>query len=121
MVHQFWRRGKKKALKPICPYSKSKIQSLIREGVWREGLHFATDHSCDRIYNLDLIGDWMANMNDPVAHKRACEIYLTSLPSHQFRQEGKSLILTWINRANFTIKTLYFLTRLWRDSTLSRK
>ncbi|WP_404789259.1 hypothetical protein [Altericista sp. CCNU0014] len=87
MVNQFWRRGKKAALKPICPYGKSKIQSLIREGVWRENLHFVTDPSGDRIYNLDLVADWMANMNDPVAHIRACELYLASLPSNQAKNK----------------------------------
>jgi hypothetical protein len=121
MVNQFWRRGKKAALKPICPYGKSKIQSLIKEGLWCEGLHFVTDHSGDRIYNLDLIGDWMANMNDPVAHQRACKIYLASLPSHQFLQKEKPLIPGWMLQVIWTIKTFYFLTRLRGDSALGRK
>jgi hypothetical protein len=82
-VNQFWRRGKKSALAQVVPYGKSKIQSLIKQGVWREGLHFVTDDAGDRLYNLDLIADWVANLGDHTAHQRACELYLSSLPSYQ--------------------------------------
>jgi hypothetical protein len=82
-VNQFWRRGKKSALAQVVPYGKSKIQSLIKQGVWQEGLHYVTDDAGDRLYNLDLIADWVANMGDPVAHERACESYLASIPSNQ--------------------------------------
>jgi hypothetical protein len=82
-VNQFWRRGKKAALAQVVPYGKSKIQSLIKQGVWREGLHFVTDDAGDRLYNLDLIADWVANLGDPTAHQRACELYLSSLLSNQ--------------------------------------
>jgi hypothetical protein len=82
-VNQFWRRGKKSALAQVVPYGKSKIQSLIKQGVWREGLHFVTDDAGDRLYNLDLIADWVANINDSVAHQRSCELYVSSLLSNQ--------------------------------------
>lgn len=83
MVNQFWRRGKFRALAQVCPYGKSKIQAVIKSGAWREGLHYVTDEAGDRLYNLDLIADWVANLGDPTAHQRACELYLTSLPSNQ--------------------------------------
>jgi hypothetical protein len=83
MIQQFWRRGKFRDLKQVCPYGKSKIQDLLKQKVWREGLHYVTDDSGDRLYNLTLIADWVGNMNDPVAHQRACEMYLASLPSNQ--------------------------------------
>lgn len=83
MVSHFSRRGKFRDLVQVCPYKKSKIQSLIKEGRWCEGLHFVTDEAGDRLYNLDLIADWIANLNDPVAHGRAIELYLASLPSNQ--------------------------------------
>jgi hypothetical protein len=89
IVNQFWQRGKFRDLPQVCPYGKSKVQSLIKAGVWREGLHFVTDSSGDRIYNLDLISDWMANMNDPCSHQRACEQYLASLPSNQTATAGR--------------------------------
>jgi hypothetical protein len=84
--NRFWRRGKKSALSQIVPYGKSKIQDLIKRQIWREGLHYVTDDAGDRLYNLDLIADWVANLNDPTAHQRACEsylMYLMSLPSNQ--------------------------------------
>jgi hypothetical protein len=82
-MQKFWRRGKFKDLKTIVPYGKTRIQRLVREGVWREGLHFVTDDAGDRLYNLDLLADWIANLSDSVAHERACEMYLASLPSNQ--------------------------------------
>ena len=82
MVNQIWRRGKLRDLYEVCPYCKSKIQSLIKSRKWREGLEFVTDEAGDRLYNLTLIQDWMANMNDPEAYQRACEAYLQSLPSN---------------------------------------
>jgi hypothetical protein len=83
MVSQFWRRGKKRDLAQVVPYGKSKIQDLIKRQVWIEGLHYVTDDAGDRLYNLDLIADWVANLNDPTAHQRACESYVGSLPSNQ--------------------------------------
>jgi hypothetical protein len=96
MIEQFWQRGKFKDLKAVVPYGKSKVQDLLKRDVWREGLHYVTDDAGDRIYNLDLVADWMANMNDPIAHQRACELYLASLPSNQAKcktpksQSGKA-------------------------------
>jgi hypothetical protein len=81
MINQIWQRGKKRHLAQVCPYGKDRVTRLIRQGHWREGLHFVTDLSGDRIYNLTLIEDWMANMNDQATHQRACELYLASLPS----------------------------------------
>jgi hypothetical protein len=83
MVCQFWQYGKFKDLKQVSPYGKSKTQEFVRSGRWREGLHFVRDEVGDRLYNLTLIADWIANINDPVAHERACESYLASLPSNQ--------------------------------------
>lgn len=88
-MNQFWQRGKFKDLALVVPYRKSKVQDLVRRGVWREGLHFVTDPSGDRLYNLTLISDWVANINDPTAHQRACELYLASLPSNTHRPSGR--------------------------------
>jgi hypothetical protein len=83
MINQYWRRGKKRDLAQIVPYGKSKIQDLIKRQIWREGLHYVTDEAGDRLYNLDLIADWVANLNDSTAHERACESYVSSLPSNK--------------------------------------
>ena len=82
-MNQFWRRGKLRDLSKVVPYGKTRVRDLIKQGQWRENLHFVTDLSGDRIYNLTLIADWIANINDPAAHQRACELYLSSLPSNQ--------------------------------------
>jgi hypothetical protein len=83
MENNFWRRGKFKDLRAILPYGKTRIQRLVREGVWRENLHYVVDPSGDRLYNLTLIADWVANLADPIAHQRACDLYFASLPSNQ--------------------------------------
>jgi hypothetical protein len=83
MQNDLWRRGKFKDLRAILPYGKTKIQQLVRSGTWIDGLHYVTDPAGDRLYNLDLVADWVANLGDPIAHGRACEAYLASLPSNQ--------------------------------------
>jgi hypothetical protein len=81
MFAQLWRRGKASEMYRIVGYGKSKCQQLVNSGVWKEGLHFVTDQCGERLYNLDLLQDWVANLNDPIAHQRACELYYASLPS----------------------------------------
>jgi hypothetical protein len=83
MIQQFWRRGKFRDLSQVVPYKKSKVGDLIKRQVWQEGLHYVTDDAGDRLFNLDLIADWVANLGDSQAHQRACEMYLASLPSNQ--------------------------------------
>lgn len=92
MVSQFWQRGKFKDLALVIPYKKTHVQRLIREKSWREGLHYVTDPSGDRLYNLTLIADWVANINDPVAHERACELYVVSLPSNQAKSAQRKVV-----------------------------
>jgi hypothetical protein len=88
MVQQFWQRGKKRDLAQVVPYGKSKVQDLIKRQVWIEGLHYVTDGAGDRLYNLTLIADWVANMGDSAAHQKACELYLSSLPSNWVKPRG---------------------------------
>lgn len=85
-MNSMWRRGKFSQLRQVVPYGKSKIQQLVSSGAWKEGLHFVTDHSGDRLYNLDLLADWVTNINDPSAHDRAIELYVSSLPSNLLRK-----------------------------------
>jgi hypothetical protein len=82
MNTQLWRWGKFSSLREVIPYGKTKIQKLVASGTWQAALPYVTDDAGDRLYNLTLIADWIANLHDPTAHHRACELYLASLPSN---------------------------------------
>jgi hypothetical protein len=81
MFAQLWQRGKAAEMRKVVGYGKSKCQQLVRDEVWREGLHYVTDPCGERLYNLTLLQDWVANINDPATHQKACELYYASLPS----------------------------------------
>lgn len=92
MMDQFWRHGKFRDLCRVVPYQRTKIKNLVRSGQWVSGLHYVTDPNGDRLYNLTLIADWVANINDPVAHERACELYVASLPSNQAKPSQRKAV-----------------------------
>lgn len=52
-------------------------------GVWIEGVHWIRINSRCTRYNLDLIDDWMSNVNNPSAHRLAIDTYKASLLSGQ--------------------------------------
>lgn len=53
------------------------------QGEWIEGIHWIRiNKRCVR-YNLALIQDWVHNRQNPVAHRRAIEVYQSTLLSHQ--------------------------------------
>jgi hypothetical protein len=82
MIAQIPQWGKLAQLKNhVHPYAKSTTQRL-RKTHWTEGLHWRFDHAGDVIFNLPLLLDWLATGGGE-AHQRACEMYLSSLPSNQ--------------------------------------
>jgi hypothetical protein len=82
MIAQMPQWGKLAQLKRyVHPYAKSTMQRL-RKTRWTEGLHWRFDHANDIIYNLPLISDWLAT-GGGAAHERACEQFLSGLPSNQ--------------------------------------
>jgi hypothetical protein len=86
--------GKLRNLKEGIPYSPTRIKVLVRSGVWREGIHYITDLSGDRLYNLPLIQDWVLNQRNLEAHQRAINAYLASqnrTPINLETEEGGSI------------------------------
>jgi hypothetical protein len=65
----------------VHAWAKSTTQRL-RKTHWIEGLHWRYDHAGDVVFNLPLIRDWLATGGGE-AHQRACEQFLSSLPSNQ--------------------------------------
>lgn len=54
-----------------------------RKELMQEGIHYMYLNKRKIIYNLELIQDLIQNANDPAAHQRAIERYLSKLPSNQ--------------------------------------
>ena len=51
------------------------------KGLWIEGIHWFRLHHNSLLYNKPLIEDWIVNRHNPMAHQRAIDVYLASLPS----------------------------------------
>jgi hypothetical protein len=61
-----------------------------QEGKLTEGVHFIRLSSQTIRYNKALLEDWAANLDDPAAHRRAIEVFITSLLGNQFKQRRSS-------------------------------
>lgn len=69
----------------VCPLGKTQLQNLRDQGVFQEGLHWVRypgQSGRKVLWNWTLIQDYLAT-GGGAAHDRACEIYLSSLPSNQ--------------------------------------
>ena len=56
------------------------------EGRLIEGVHYTRLSSQTIRYNRALLEDWVANRDDPAAHRRAIEIYIASLIGNQSKK-----------------------------------
>jgi hypothetical protein len=74
----------------MCWLTKSQTADLLslsphtlrryrERGTWLEGIHFIKLNQNTVRYNEKLILDWAAHRNNPSAHQRAIERYLSSL------------------------------------------
>lgn len=73
------------------PLGKTKLQQLRDDGIFLEGLHwcrFPGSSPRKILWNLDLIRDFVVTGGGE-SHQRACEAYLSSLPSNQARPGTK--------------------------------
>ncbi len=71
----------------VIPLGKTKLQQLRDDGIFLEGLHwcrFPGSNPRKILWNLDLIRDFVVTGGGE-SHQRACEAYLSSLPSNQVR------------------------------------
>jgi hypothetical protein len=50
---------------------------------WTSGIHFFKLSPAKILYHLELIQDWLANIDNPHLHENAIESFLESLPSNQ--------------------------------------
>jgi hypothetical protein len=61
-----------------------------QEGKLVEGVHFTRLSSQTVRYNKALLEDWVANQDDPCAHRRAIEVFITSLLGNQPKKRTSS-------------------------------
>jgi hypothetical protein len=61
-----------------------------QEGKLVEGVHFTRLSSQTIRYNKALLEDWVANQDDPGAHRRAIEVFITSLLGNQSKKRNSS-------------------------------
>lgn len=54
-----------------------------------EGVHFVRHGGYCVRYNAELLRDYAATRSNPEAHRRAVDLYLSSLPSNQPKRVGR--------------------------------
>jgi len=59
-----------------------------QEGKLIEGVHYTRLSSQTIRYNKALLEDWVANRDDPAAHRRAIEVFLASLLGNQSKKRS---------------------------------
>ena len=79
----------KKRLSEAVKLSPSSFKKYRFSGIWKEGVHWKRINSRLVLYNLPLILDWIANIDDKQAHLRAVDNYQASLLSNQTRKPGR--------------------------------
>ena len=61
----------------------------LRDRYWQEGIHWVYLEGRSVRYIMPLIEDWLENRNDPVAHKRAQEVYRAQMLCNQPKPRGR--------------------------------
>lgn len=84
--------GKNEAAK-LIGYAPSTLKKLRASGALREDIHWIRINSRSLRYNKILLLDWISNRNDLVAHERAVNAFLLSLPSNQRKAQHTSSTL----------------------------
>lgn len=72
-------------------FSASSLKRFRLSGSWIEGIHWVRVGTRKTLYNRELVLDWIANQNNPQAHQRAIEAYLTQLPSNKPAKRGRKV------------------------------
>lgn len=67
----------------VTGLSPETIRRYRYRGLLKENLHWVTINPRLVLYIEPLVLDWFLNQNDPVAHQRAIDHYLSKLPSNQ--------------------------------------
>lgn len=58
------------------------LRRYRERGDWQEGIHYSKLSQNSIVYNKRLILDWVANRNNPIAHQRTIEQFLTEISAN---------------------------------------
>lgn len=67
----------------LIGYSNSTLKRYRTTGKLQENIHWISINSRSVRYNIVLVLDWFANVNDPQSHQIAIDNYLLSMASNQ--------------------------------------
>lgn len=76
----------KHEIKKLIGYSDSTLKRYRTSGKLQKDIHWISVNSRSIRYNIVLVLDWFANVNDPQSHQRAIDNYLLSMASNQKKQ-----------------------------------
>ena len=80
----------KQVIAELTGLSEETLKKYRLGGIWTEHIHWIRLNSRTVRYNYELISDWMQNCHDLMAHQRAIDFYLASLPSNQRKTRRQS-------------------------------
>lgn len=74
---------KKREISKLTGLSGDTLKKYRLSGILSEDIHWVRINSKLVLYNVPLILDWLQNINDPLAHQRAIESYMSTLLSNK--------------------------------------
>jgi hypothetical protein len=78
---------KKREIAQLTGLSGDTLKKYRLSGLLSEDIHWIRVNTKLVLYNVPLILDWLQNINDPLAHQRAIESYLSTLLSNQKKRQ----------------------------------
>lgn len=83
IANQIYRLVDKHEVVKLTGYSNSTLKRYRNAGKLQENIHWISINSRSIRYNIVLVLDWFANINDPQSHQKAIDNYLSSMASNQ--------------------------------------
>lgn len=74
---------KKREISKLTGLSGDTLKKYRLSGMLSEDIHWVRVNAKLVLYNVPLILDWLQNINDPLAHQRAIESYMSTLLSNK--------------------------------------
>lgn len=78
---------KKREISKLTGLSGDTLKKYRLSGILSEDIHWIRVNTKLVLYNVPLILDWLQNINDPLAHQRAVESYLSMMLSNQKKRQ----------------------------------
>lgn len=83
IANQIYRLVDKHEVVKLTGYSNSTLKRYKITGKLQKNINWISINSRSVRYNIVLVIDWFANINDPQSHQKAIDNYLLSMASNQ--------------------------------------